>query len=133
MIFPTSLLPYTEAAGLGDALGLTVSTSPDAGVGHIFMLALDCNDHHAPGVSFSVNIDAGTAFYQVGGLPVTTPMATQTDSDGTGGVINIPSGVIKVSTTIVTENNLALPVYSVFVRPGGQTLLYVRPKSRPTQ
>jgi hypothetical protein len=133
MLFPTSLLPYTEAAGLGDAIGVTVSTSPDAGVGHLFVQAFDCADLHAPGVSFSVSADAGTEFYQVGGLPVTTPMATQTDNGGTGGFVNIPSGVVKVTATVVTQNDLALPVYSVFVRPGAQTVLYLRPKSRPTQ
>jgi hypothetical protein len=130
MQFPTSLLPYTEAAGLGDAIGVTVSTSPDAGLGHIFMLALDCMDHHAAGVSFALNVDAGTEFYQQGGLPVVPPEATQTDSDGTGGFINIPFGVIKVTATINTQNTLTLPVYTVFVRPGGQTLVYLRPKSR---
>jgi len=129
--FPTSLLPYNLAAALGGTIGVDVNTDQDGGPGHIFMQAFDCTDHHTAGVSYTLNVEAGTQFYQQGGLPTTT--ATQTDPAGVGGFLNVPAGIVKVTATVVTENNLALPAYSVFVRSGGQTLVYFRPKSRPTQ
>jgi hypothetical protein len=128
--YPTAALPFSVASELGAAIGVTVSTDADAGVGHIFMAIFDCQDRHAAGVSAALNTDAGTQFYQANGLPTTS--ATQTDISGTSGWINVPIGSVTVQVDILGQT-LQLPPYTVYVRPASETLLYIRPRTRPTQ
>jgi hypothetical protein len=123
--YPVAVLPFSVAAELGAAIGITVNTDADAGLGHIFEAVFDCTDRHAAGVSFSLAVDAGTLFYTENGVPSTS--ATQTDPSGAGGFLNVPAGSVTVRATIAGQT-LQLPVY---VRPASETLVYLRTRSRP--
>jgi hypothetical protein len=126
--YPVGMLPYSVAAEIGAAVGVTVSTNPDAGVGHIFGAVFDCTDRHSAGVSFSLNTDAGTQFYLQNNVPTTAQ--TQTDVSGVGGWLNVPVGTVTIQLTIAGQT-AQLPAYTFFVRPASETLVYVRPRSRP--
>jgi hypothetical protein len=125
--FPSAILPYTVANEIGAAIGISVSTDPDAGVGHIFSAIFDCDDLHAAGVALAINSDAGTQFYQANGLPTTS--ASHTDGSGTSGWLNVPAGSVTIQATIEGQT-LQLPPYTVYVRPASETLVYLRSRSR---
>jgi hypothetical protein len=129
--YPVALLPYAEANGLGAALQIQLASGPDAGVGHIFGAVFDCQDRHVGGVSLALGNDAGTQFYLQNTVPSTS--ATETDTSGTVGWLNVPICSTTIQPTIVDPNGPKLPSYTVFVIPGSETLIYFRPRVRALQ
>jgi hypothetical protein len=126
--YPTGTLLNQAASGVGSVIGITLNADPDAGLGHVFYAAFDCNERHAAGVSFSLlNTDAGTRFYLQNKFPNTR--VGQTDISGTGGWLNVPAGNIEVAMTLVAGNR-PLGTRNVLVRSGQASLVFVRPRVR---
>jgi hypothetical protein len=124
--FPLAVLGTSETQLLAASLGVPMETNPDAGVGSVFLQAYDCYDQHAAGVSFSLPIDAGAQtvqWYTSNQLP--SPTATQTDSYGTGGVLNVPAGALAATGTVVASNR-SLGTTNVIITPGALTYVWFR-------
>jgi hypothetical protein len=121
-----AMLGVGELDELAVALGVTLYTDPDAGVGQAFFEAYDCFDHLAPGVTFTVLGDAGPntqQFYTLNGGPSTT--STQTDRLGTGGVVNVPIGGLSMVARLASSGRMLGTVNGI-VRPGETLFGYVR-------
>jgi hypothetical protein len=122
--YPTSALGKAEAQQLGVVLAVNVNEDPDAGLGHVFFNAFDCDDRHAANVSFKLeNTNQGFLFYLLNNYPSTT--ARGTDPSGAGGVVNIPSGNLVVSATLGSRK---IGPLNLAVRPAAASLLYLRPR-----
>jgi hypothetical protein len=127
--YAQGVIDQTEVVGVGAAAGVTANTDPDAGLGHLFVSALDCNDRRASGVSFSLgDIEAGVRTYLVNGLPNLT--ATQTAADGVGGFVNVPEGSVIVSAALASQGQQALGSLNVYVKAATVTLVLVRARTR---
>ena len=89
---PLPLVPTSAVPTLIGAAGGTF----DPTTGIVFITALDCNGIPAPGVSFTVDKyqDRVTELYLDKGVVSNT--VTETDSNGIGGFIGVPSGFIGV-------------------------------------
>jgi hypothetical protein len=113
------------------ALGVPVSFDPNGKVGHIFLTAYDCEDHRAPGVSFTTaQVGPQTVqFYTRGGFPSTT--ANQTDTLGAGGILNVPTGAVTVKAVLLTSSPpTPLATVNVLVHAGAATFVQVRTRTR---
>jgi hypothetical protein len=121
-----TLLPLAATQSLGALLnGITLSYDTDGGLGHILLSIYDCNDHSAPGVVFTPSSTAPSnspyptlIFYTEGSgvgseLPSTTAMST--DNSGTGGLLNVPTGVFTVKAFLGSRQ---LGLINMLVRPG---------------
>jgi hypothetical protein len=106
-----------EYAALLAVLGVT----PNPQRGTAIFQAFDCTGNTAAGISYStINIDTqAKAFYYSGGLP--SPVATETDSFGYGGVANLPAGSLSVNAHL-SKPSANLATISLIVRP--QTLSF---------
>jgi hypothetical protein len=93
-----------------------VQQLPDRGM--ILVNALDCRGLPAPGVVFRSDRadELATPFYVEGGVPIRS--RSSTNSDGFGGLINVPAGTTMVSGEIVASG-----------RTLGQVPLFVLPNS----
>jgi hypothetical protein len=125
------LLSVVATKEVAQTLSVPLATDPDGGLGHAFFLIYDCDDRHAPGVSFSLG-DAGTPdgavfFYQQGSFP--NPAATQTDPLGTGGVINYPAGFARMTATEVATGRV-LGGMTTIIRAGATSFTWVRVRTR---
>jgi hypothetical protein len=126
----TAMLGINELQLLAAALGVTVDTAPDSGVGQAFFEAYDCFDHRASGVTFTLLADAGsgsTQFYTLNGAPSTS--ATETDTLGAGGAVNVPVGALSVQATIASTQRVIATINPI-ISSGGTTFAYVRPRTR---
>jgi hypothetical protein len=129
LIFPQLSVFATQQ--IAQTLQVPLATDQDGGLGHAFFLVYDCDDRHAPGVSFSLG-DAGTPdgsvfFYQRGQFP--DQKATQTDTLGTGGVINYPAGFAVMTATEVATGRV-LGTITTIIRPGGMSFTWIRARTR---
>jgi hypothetical protein len=108
--------------------GVHIDGEADGGLGHVLLTVYDCQDHSAPGVSFTPSSTAPAGggyatqlFYtaSAGGpgmeLPSTT--ATKTDNSGTGGILNVPTGLLTVAVTQASTGR-QVGVVNVLVPPG---------------
>ena len=123
---PFPILATSATLTLAGALGVPMILDPEAGVGHFFFQVYDCFDHLAPGVSFSLAIDPGPdtlQWYLTTGIPSTT--ATQTDSRGAGGTLNVPAGAVLVTATLAATQTTIGTVNTV-IDPGWATYGWVR-------
>jgi hypothetical protein len=121
-----AVLGGSETQLLAAALGVPMQTNPDAGVGSAFFQAYDCFDRAAPGVSYTLPIDGGpetVQWYSNNQLPSTT--ATQTDSQGVGGVLNVPAGALAATATLAGTNR-QLGTTNAIIYPGGLTYVWFR-------
>jgi hypothetical protein len=127
---PAAILAPEEAMLLATALGKTMDLDPDAGIGHIFLFVYDCFDRHAPGVVFDLPVeDAGASYlpwYLRNDFP--DPTATETDSLGAGGAINVPSGDINVTGRLAGSNRL-VGTASAVILPGQITYAWMRART----
>jgi hypothetical protein len=122
----TAMLGTNELQLLAAALGVTVDTSPDAGVGHAFFEAFDCFDHHAAGVVFTMQGDAGAdtvQWYTRNNAPSTT--ATETDTLGTGGAVNVPTGALTVTASLGSSGKI-LGTINPIIGAGTTTFAFIR-------
>jgi hypothetical protein len=123
---PMAVLGANEGQLLASALGVNFETNPEAGVGSTFFQVYDCYDKAAPGVSFTLAIDGGpetVQWYSNNQLPSTT--ATQTDSLGAGGALNVPAGALSVTATLVATHR-TLGTANAIVNAGGLTYAWFR-------
>ena len=105
---------------------LQLGRQPIPGHGSIVISSADCTGAPAAGVSYAtVSGDGMTSpFYTVGGLP--TVSATATDSDGYGGLINVPAGAATVAASLVSPHT-DLGTISLLVQDGAITYSRVVP------
>ncbi|MBI5485994.1 MAG: hypothetical protein HY905_01540 [Deltaproteobacteria bacterium] len=117
-----SMADTTTFAMLAAAAGVT----PDPTRGHLVISALDCNPTYAAGVSLEVDTAdvSSTAVYMIGGLPSTS--ATETDSSGAAGFINLPAGAATISTTLVSTGE-AIASTDITIRAGTAALFPLPP------
>jgi hypothetical protein len=123
---PCALLGTQETSLLANAIGVTMSLDPDAGLGHVFFQSYDCFDRHAPGVTFTIAVDAGpqtVQWYAKNQLPSTT--ARETDSLGAGGAVNVPAGALTVTATLAATKR-TLGAVNTVISAGGTTFAWVR-------
>jgi hypothetical protein len=121
----TSALAPSDEQLLNGALGNAVELDASAGLGEVFIIIYDCNDHHVAGATISLSRSGPETlpFYIVSGLPSTTVQVT--DSEGVGGAINVPSGTVRATATYLA-NSLTLGSVDVYVRPGELTYGWIR-------
>lgn len=129
--YPLPMIKAQQAETLGQPYGFTFAEGPDAGLGHVFVTVYDCNDCHAPGVSFRFEPTAPTTrtFY----LDSKTTLSvtdTATDTNGTGGAFNVPAGDVTVTATFAAGGETFRST-KVHVDSGGATLLFLRARTGP--
>jgi hypothetical protein len=101
-----------------------LALGPDAGAGHLLVNVYDCHDHQAPGVKIAYdNPGASVPFYFMGGFP--SPMATETDSFGLAGAIDVPPGTQTVTASLAGKGT-TIGSATVLVRPGEVTWAWIR-------
>ena len=76
--------------------------------GTAILLAVDCSDNSASGVSFTcAAADSGSqAFYLINQAPTPPPTATSTDVDGFGGYLNLPVGLTVAQSYRASDDTL---------------------------
>jgi hypothetical protein len=99
------------------ALAESNESTIDSTLGSLFSGALDCKGSFSAGVSLETDrtVAATRKFYYVDGLP--NFAAATTDSSGYGGLINLPTGTIRLSAK-VGVNGPTIGAISAFIRPG---------------
>jgi hypothetical protein len=123
---PIAFLGTQEASLLAVALGVPFVLDADGGLGEAFFEVFDCFDRLAPGVTFTMGVDAGpqtVQWYTKNQLPSTTTNVT--DALGTGGAVNVPSGALTVTATLAATNR-TLGSVNAYVAAGETTLMWVR-------
>jgi hypothetical protein len=126
-ILPSIDLTPTKFLSVAWSAGATVTL--DGGVGHVMIAVYDCQDHQAPGVSIAYdNLGSrGAPFYFTNGLPDLT--ASETDSFGLAGAVNVPAGTVKATATLVSTGT-EVGSASFDVRPGSLTSAWIRVRAR---
>jgi hypothetical protein len=112
------------------AAGLNVPFNLDAGVGIMVFEVFDCFDRRAAGVAFSMTIDAGSGavqYYVQDDLP--SVAATETDSLGTAGALNVPAGPMTITGSLPGANRNLGSVQTVVIA-GGVTFALWRVRAR---
>jgi hypothetical protein len=129
--YPMPMIAAQPAEAFGAQLGVTIAEGPDAGLGHVFVSAYDCNDRFAPGVSFRYEPTSATTrtFYDDTKTILSTT-DTATDTRGTGGAFNVPAGDVTVTATIPADGRTFRSA-KVSVASGGATLLLLRARTVP--
>ncbi len=118
---PTQLLAADEIAGIAAA----TNTNPDPTRGIVVVNAVDCNFTPAAGITFSVNPtdQATVSYYLVGGVPVTSAMAT--DQSGIAAFLNVPTNaaarLVVVGATSAAAGGKSMGSLTFVVRPGTVT------------
>ncbi|HKU41139.1 MAG TPA: hypothetical protein VJR89_23415 [Polyangiales bacterium] len=123
---PTSLgqFPYTEAA-IAKLLGVQLGIEINPAAGRVLALVAGCDKQTTAGVSL-VGENMGTeahSFYAVNGFPSTT--ATETDSSGFAGYVNVAAGSITVNAEL--EDGRRIARTGLFIRPGWITMRRFQP------
>jgi hypothetical protein len=128
-------LPAYELSPDGiQTLAITITTTPlsldpDGGVGHVLANVYDCQDHQAAGVVLHLDTTGAEtqAFYFKDSVPNSS--ATQTDSFGLGGAINVPVGTQTLSASIA-DGGASLGTTTITVHAGQVTWAWLRVRSR---
>jgi hypothetical protein len=97
--------------------------------GHVLLIAYDCLRRPAQGVRL-VSSDAdqqSSSFYVLKRIPSLT--ATETDSSGRAGFINLPAGSVSLASEIAA-NGRRIAAVSILVRPGAITYLSLVPSPK---
>lgn len=125
----TSALAPSDEQLLNGALGNAVILDAGAGLGEVFIIIYDCDDHHVPGATISLNRTGANTlpFYIVSGVPSTTVQVT--DSEGVGGAVNVPEGTVRATATYLPTST-TLGFVDVYVRPGELTYGWIRMRVR---
>jgi hypothetical protein len=121
----TSALAPSDEQLLNGALGNAVDLDAGSGLGEVFIIIYDCDDHHVPGATIALSRTGPETlpFYIVSGLPSTTVQVT--DSEGVGGAVNVPSGTVRATATYLATST-TLGSVDVYVRPGELTYGWIR-------
>jgi hypothetical protein len=126
---PAALLAPSDAVSLAGSLNADVDLDAGSSVGLVFYEVYDCFDQHGSGVQFSMSVDAGPTtvpFYLADGLP--SASATETDSIGAAGAVNVPIGDVVITATLAATNQ-AIGNIHIHVRPGVTTSGWIRVRS----
>ncbi len=126
--FPSSMTSNESFAELQSALGIPANTDTDAGPGVVSVTQFDCNDRHVSGATFVSSPAAQQTIYLQNNFP--SRSATQTAPEGSGVLVNVPSGSVGITSILATQSNRPLGTANVVVRPGSITLVYMRPRTR---
>jgi hypothetical protein len=132
--FPATFgdLNTTATLSIASILRVPMLVDPEAGVGQAFVQVFDCFDRYAPGVSFTFGIvDAGpneVQWYINDMFP--SNGATQTDSQGTGGLLNVPAGSLLVTATLAGTTRV-LGTANPLLRAGWVTYAWIRVRTHP--
>lgn len=98
----TAILPVVSRQGfegIAQAIGTTLDLTA---MGHVYALASDCTDSPAAGVRFEIDKENAqtAAYYMINRTPVSSTPAT--DSSGSGGFLNLPTGFLKLTGYVST-------------------------------
>jgi hypothetical protein len=126
--FPTSLTSSAGFSALESSLGITANRDADAGPGLVAVTQYDCNDRRAGGVVFAATPASTRTLYLQNGFPSTS--ATKTAPDGSGLLVDVPSGAVSIASSLVAQGNRPLDQLNVLVRSGAITLVKLRPRTR---
>jgi hypothetical protein len=125
---PTSLVSRSSYTALQQTLGIASNLDTDAGPGLVAVTQYDCNEVRAAGAVFAATPVAARTLYGANGLPSTS--ATQTSSDGSGLLIDVPAGSVSIASSLAGPNGRPLVDVNVLVRSGSITLVKLRPRVR---
>jgi hypothetical protein len=123
---PAGMLETTQGVLIASSLDVPLELDASAGVGLTFFQVYDCFDRHGLGVEFTLSADAGPStvqFYLQDNFP--SRAATETDSLGTGGAINVPAGPMTVTATL-SGTKRTIGSAKVVVLAGGATFAWLR-------
>jgi hypothetical protein len=109
------------------ALAASSGVTIDPALGHLVVRAFDCEGAPASNVQFSTNRAGGAVFSFANGLP--NAGADVTTSDGLGGFVNVPPGLVVVQG-IEVESQRPSGSMSVLVREGWFTYGNLEPLPR---
>jgi hypothetical protein len=125
---PVSMITPVAAISLADAIGAAPDLDAGAGVGAVFVAIYDCSDRYAAGVTFSIpgTTAATVPFYITSGLP--SAKATETDSSGTWGAVDVPVGALTVTATLAATSR-PLGSINVMIRAGGAATAWIRART----
>ena len=125
-------LNTTATLSIASILQVPMLVDPEAGVGQAFVQVFDCFDRYAPGVTFTFAIaDAGSnevQWYIADMFP--SKAATQTDSQGTGGTLNVPAGSLLVTATLAGTTRV-IGTANPLIRAGWVTYAWIRVRTHP--
>jgi hypothetical protein len=125
-------LNTSATLAIASILQVPMLVDPEAGVGQAFAQVYDCFDQLAPGVSFTFGlVDGGpnaVQWYQSSGFP--SKYATQTDSQGTGGTLNVPPGSLLMTARLAGTTRI-LGTANPLIRPGWVTYAWIRARTHP--
>jgi hypothetical protein len=112
---------------LNGALNNAVDLDAGAGLGEVFVIIHDCNDHRLTGVTLALSRTGPETlpFYIISGVPNTT--VNVTDSEGVGGAVNVPQGSLKITATSLATTT-TVGTADVYIRPGELTYAWIRPR-----
>jgi hypothetical protein len=109
---------YDLAAVALGKVGVTI----DSTSGTVLLVAYDCLQAAAPGVTFAIAPSSGTSVWYTNGNAI-APQATSTDASGLGVVANVPALTPVVVSARVAATGQLVSQANVFVRT--QTLSFV--------
>jgi hypothetical protein len=115
------LIPVSAEMGLSQNAGVPID--PSAGL--VLVRTADCTGQRTAGVSVSVSPHGKeTGFYLINSAPL--PSATETDSSGNAGFVNVATGSIAL-TGAVAASKEELGKVTTLVRAGTMTYQILRP------
>jgi hypothetical protein len=117
--YPVFVLTASSFVALAGSIGL----AQDPALGAIAIRSFNCEGVTASDVALSTAA-AGDGWYFADGLPSAT--ATKTGSEGYGGFINVPPGVVAVDALAPTGSSVS-GERTLVVRTGWFSLLYLWP------
>jgi hypothetical protein len=93
------VVPPSGFEGIAQAIGTTLDLTT---MGHVYALAEDCGATPASGVRFEIDKESAqtAAYYMINNTPVSTAPAT--DTSGSGGFLNIPTGFVRLTGYVST-------------------------------
>jgi hypothetical protein len=127
--FPAYTIHPKDLRSLAGSAATTVDLDPDSGVGQAIVTIYDCQDHQASGISVAyegLDAQAAVPFYFSGGLPNTR--ATQTDSYGIAGAINVPVGTLMATATLASTATMVGSI-AFDIRAGAVSFAWIRVRS----
>jgi hypothetical protein len=126
--YGTSALQYTQESALNVSLNNAVILDAGAGLGELFMVVFDCNDHRFSGATLAITGSGPDTlpFYVISNLPSTTAEAT--DSFGVAGAVNVPHGPVRATATDLATGT-TIGSIDVYINSGELTLGWIRPRT----
>lgn len=126
--YGTSALQYAQEEALNGALDNAVILDAGAGLGELFIVIYDCNDHYTSGATLTTSRTGSEQlpFYIISGVPNT--MAQVTDTAGVAGAINVPAGSVRATATDLATST-QIGSIDVYINAGALTLGWIRART----